>query len=294
MWVNCSAYAILKLMKRQARHGGYTIVEVMIFLVITGALLASALLVFNGRQRRTQFTQGVREIESQIRTLINETASGYYPNQGNIKCTSSGGGGPNLSASSENQQGGNEGCLFLGRVLQFTTGESYYAYTVVGQQKGASGKEVTSLGTGQDEARQTLITPTDSQPTLPDATDEYRLPWGITVSKIATPIVATPTIGSLGFISSFGTYNDTGTDLVSGTTSLNLIPLLGSALTNDKATLLTEVNNMGDDPQNPGRIVICLSSGEGDRRAAIIIGGSNNNIGTEVLIDNVPGECEDA
>lgn len=278
-------------MKRKTQAGGYTIVEVMIFLVITGVLLASALLIFNGRRQRTEFTQGVREIEAQLRTIINETASGYYPNSGNVICTAANGSGPQLSIGTGTQQGANTGCIYLGRVMQFTTGDEYAAYTVVGQQRDRNGQEVSELGTWQDQARQTLITPPEGSSDIPDATARYVMPWGITVDKIVAP--GGQQIGAFSFMNSLGSYS--GTDLASGSTSLNLIPLLtttlGTDLSSNVNALIDATENMASDPVNPGSIVVCLRSGGGDRQAAIIIGGNNSNTSTEVVIDNVPEAC---
>lgn len=280
-------------MTRSQRAHGYTIIEVMIFLVITGVLLSSAILVFNGRQRRTQFTQGVREIDSQIRTIINETASGYYPNKGDISCTSTDGGGPQLSSASGQGQGTNAGCIYLGRVLAFTNTETYRAYTVVGQQKGADGQEVTALGDEPNEAKQTLITPSDSQPNVPDATSSFELPWGITVTEVHTPLPGAANTGAVGFIATFGSYSTSGEDLVSGSSGLSSIPLTSTNLSSGAEALVTATQSMTDAQRNPGRIVVCLLSGGGDRRAAILIGGNNSSTGTEVVIDDVPGECLD-
>jgi len=283
-------------MKRLAQQRGYTIVEVMIFLVITGALLASALLVFNGRQQRTQFTQGVRELDAQIRTIINETASGYYPTKDDIRCTSEGDSLVLYPSQPGTEQGSNKGCLFLGRVIQFNTGSDYRVYTIVGQSHGTNDQAVTTIGDQPGQALQTLVTPTPAQPTLADATVTFKLPWGITVTKVAPPPPAAA-VGAIGFISSLGPHSGGGGgDVVSGTSNLNLVPLAGTNLATALANLaqdaVTGTRNLESSQQNPGKIVICLLSGGGDRQAAIIIGGNNNNTGTEVIIDNVPGECD--
>ncbi len=279
-------------MRRPLASRGYTIVEVMIFLVVTSVLLVSGMLVFRGRQQRTQFTQGVREVETQIRTIINETASGFYPNRGNLSCTGGNGAGPDLDIA-ESDQGTNSACIFLGRAIQFTNGERYYVYTVVGQRQGADGKEVNGLGNADNQAKQTVVATSDLQPESPNDVIDHRLPWGIRVTKIATTNASTPVdVGALAFIASFAKSGDDG--LTSGSSNLNLIPLVNSSLndeSNDRLrsnAMATAIRDMGGDPVNPGRVVICLSNG--DRRAAIII-GNKNNTSTDVTIDDVPEEC---
>lgn len=278
-------------MTRLGKAQGYTIIETMLFLVITGVLLASAMLIFSGRQRRTQFTQGVREIDSQIRGVMNEAASGYYPNKGNISCSSSGGSGPNPVVAAADQ-GENEGCIVLGRVLQFNQGENYTAYTVIGQQTGADGRTVTTLGSDADSARQTLLTPSDTQPNYPEANETFELPWGITVEKIVAPSVTPSTLGSFGFISTLGSFNATGSDLVSGSSSISLMPLRSTDLTSNIQATVNATKALVDSERNSSQIILCLRSGGDDRRAAIIVGSNNNSVGTEVMIDNVPGECD--
>lgn len=278
-------------MKHSQKVGGYTIVEVMIFLVITGVLLVSGLAVFNGRQQRTQFTQGVRELDAQLRTIINETASGFYPNNGQIKCTSTNGNGPQITAAAA-KQGENAGCTFLGRMLQFTTGNTYTAYTVAGQQYGADGKEVTTLGPGQNSARQTLIAQTPSQPDVPTVADSFVLPWGITVTRVATPGAASVETGAVGFVSTLGAYS--GSNLVSGTTGVGVVTLANTNRSTSLDSLVLATKAMTDAARSSGQVILCLRSGGGDRQAAIIIGGNNSNTGTEVMIDTVPPGCGNA
>lgn len=267
-------------MNHSQKRGGYTIIEVMIFLVITGVLLSSALLVFNGRQRRTQFTQGLREIDAQLRTIVNETASGYYPNKGDISCSSSNGGGPQLGTAGTGQ-GKNVGCTFLGRMIRFTEGESYTAFTVVGQQKGADGKEVTALGPDINEARQTLIT---------NDADTFTLPWGITIGRIALP--NGNVTGGVGFVSTFGSYNESGSNLISGSNGISVVTLADTNLESSPETILDKTEAMTNAARTAGPVTLCLRSGGDDRRAAIIIGGNNSNTGTEVVIDKVVAGCE--
>lgn len=181
------------------------------------------------------------------------------------------------------QQGQNTGCIFLGRVLQFTNATSYKIYTVVGQQRTSSGQEVTALGTANDTAKQTLIT-------VPNLIDTVAVPSSLTITKVVTPNAQQ--VGAIGLIASLGSYS--GNDLVSGTGTVDIIPLIGTTLASNETNTVNETKGMLDSERNPGKIIICLnasSSGIGGRRAAIVLGGNNKKLGTEVIIDETLTEC---
>lgn len=274
--------------RNSSSQPGYTIVEVMMFLAITGVLLTSALLVFSGRQARTQFSQSVRETESKLRTSINEVASGYYPNSSDFSCSAPAGGGPALSSGTANEQGTNEGCIFLGKVLHFKEGSEVKLYTVVGLQKtsGSDSTEVTTL----QEAKPTLIASPSGN--TPDNTEDFVIPWGVKVTKIvAEGACGANSISSFGFILGLGGYS--GTDLVSGNQSVELLPLCAPTLDANFNLdgVISETESITGANKNKGQVTICLASDSVDEKAAIIIGSENNQLSTSTMIDNQPTEC---
>jgi len=125
------------LMKRggyQEATDGFTIVEVLIVLAVSSLLLISAINLVNGRQARAEFTTGANDELQQLQQLINETASGYYPNNNDFTCSGSAAGPVTLSlaAHGSTSQGTNTGCIFLGKVVQFGIGASYPQSSTVG------------------------------------------------------------------------------------------------------------------------------------------------------------------
>lgn len=96
-------------------RSGYTIVEVLIFLAVSGALLASAMLLLNGQQRRTEFSAKVREFDSKLQSIINNVASGYYNNTGMTTCTVSG--GVITVTTTSGSVGSNSDCTFIGQYV---------------------------------------------------------------------------------------------------------------------------------------------------------------------------------
>src|ERR1700761_7227045 len=119
--------AILTDMKRGGHRtatAGFTIIEVLIVLAISSALLISAAALISGRQAKTEFMTGINNTQQQIQQIINETASGYYPNAGNFTCTGSLVGGVVSFSNAASQQGTNAGCIFMGKAIQFGLGSS--------------------------------------------------------------------------------------------------------------------------------------------------------------------------
>jgi type II secretory pathway pseudopilin PulG len=108
-----------KLMKRARGHAGYTILETMIFLVISGALLSSATILFDGRIQRAQFTQGVQQLDAHIRSTISEVASGTYTDDNTFYCRLTASGPQVGTASFEENQGTRQACIFAGKVTHF-------------------------------------------------------------------------------------------------------------------------------------------------------------------------------
>src|SRR5688572_7392102 len=66
---------------------GFTVIEVLIVMVVTGMLFVSAAILIAGRRAQTEFNQGIRQVQSQIQQVISEVATGYYPNPNTFRCT---------------------------------------------------------------------------------------------------------------------------------------------------------------------------------------------------------------
>jgi len=189
-------------------RGGFTILEVMIFLAISGAMLAAAMAAVNGQQNRTEFTLAMRDIDSKLQDTLNDVSNGNfsYSNQG---CDISGAGRPYLTGVSAGI-GTNQACLFLGEAIQFSTSGAtggvdnnsrFAVYTVLGRRlkPGTLGNQISV--NSFNEANPT---------TIPSLTSYYDFQNGITAGKIyytpATPLGASQTTGKyslLGIYTSF-------------------------------------------------------------------------------------------
>jgi len=126
-----------------ARIRGYTIVEVMVVLSVTGIMFVSAILIFQGQQGKTALSQSLYDLASRVQSYASEVNAGVYPaGTQTYTCSAQGGFGGSqawLAAGAQNI-GGNTDCLFLGRAVQLayssppnsTTSNKLVAYTVLG------------------------------------------------------------------------------------------------------------------------------------------------------------------
>lgn len=108
------------------RSAGFTIVEVLVVLAVTAAMLVMAVTLVSGKQSRTEFAVSSRVLRSKIQTAINEAASGYYPSTQYISCSIVDRYlymGPEVRKSAKDKRGSNTECMYAGNALVF--GPSY-------------------------------------------------------------------------------------------------------------------------------------------------------------------------
>ena len=162
---------------REARQsGGFTIVETLIVLAVTSALLLSAIQLINGRQAKTQFQTGITSLRQKFEQIINETQSGFYQNNGNFSCHA---GTPLVINATAASQGTNGDCIFIGKVISFTGMgvNKYTVYPLAGRRLASDGTEVTTYA----KAWPTAISRGSSHnTTAPDDATDYATPYGLT------------------------------------------------------------------------------------------------------------------
>jgi len=190
-------------------RGGYTIIEVMIVLAISGVLFTSAIVVFQGQQGKTVMSQSLYDLASRIQSYATEISSGVYNDSGSYTCSAAPGGSPVLSTGGSS----NAGCLFLGKAFQIIqNGSTLYAYTVLGNRVDSSGESITQFDNATPE------------PALDSSgnwvlVDQYTLPSGM---QFTSSKVKNLSSGALTDAYMVGLYIDlSGATSVGGTTSLS-------------------------------------------------------------------------
>lgn len=259
-------------MRRGLNSQAYTIVEVIIVLAVSSALLVSALLLVGGQQNKTQFYQSVRDTEQQVQDIINNVATGYYSRSTNFSCYESGG-LPTINTLGSNPLGSNKDCMFIGRVIQFNVGgvpENFAVYNIVGLREDTAGGAITDLA--------------QAQPTVLTGTTENRtLKYGLSATKMYYNDDPANNIGVVGFFSTLGQPGVAG--LESGSQHVELHPLstptLGGGAISGTITAVI-VNNVDS-------VKVCFDSGSTDQHADLIIGGNGRQTSTQLNIGS--GQC---
>lgn len=154
-------------------HAGYTIVEVMIVLAVSGIMFLIAANFISGKQARTAFTSGTNTFTSRMQEVATQVQTGQYSDV-NFGCTATAT-SISINSNDTNSQGTNSDCIFMGKFIHFSVGGDTKKYDVM-MLAGKDGE------TTYDSAR--AITPgADSQGTL-DLTSHFDVPQGLEVKKV--------------------------------------------------------------------------------------------------------------
>ena len=276
-----------------ALMAGFTIVETMIVLAVTGVLFASIATTWFGRQHKTEFQTSAQEIRSKIQQVISEVQNGYFPNQNNFSCSGS---SPSLQFSSDastaKEQGTNYPCVFLGKVIQFHIGnaqpEEYRVYTVA-----ADGSK-----TQLSDAEATVIAP-DGGIDLPDNSTSGTLHSGLSLQAYkvdpAQAVKFSQTASksiALGFLSSLGSLDGNGA-YTNGTQQVNFYPLTEDTFPSDSAAAAHALNGLLSSNLSTtanSQTQLCFQSGSTNQFAVITIGANNSTLTADLQVKQ--GTCD--
>ena len=259
---------------------GFTIVETLIVLAVTGILFVSAALMINGKQSRTDFQVGVRNLQQRLQQIINQTASGYYPNNGDFRCTVTGLIGSPLRISSVDPtgQGQNQDCIFAGTAVVFGgpgSADKYGVYPLAGQRT-YGGVDVTT----PTQARLTAVAQGTTTNTDAPRVDRVVLPNGLTYvgSNIQHGVFA------VAFLSTFGKFQGPSSDSMGGSQQLKLSTYhLPWDLASDVENINNEAINGGlfQYPTPSTSVDLCFDSG-GTKQSVIISIDVGLNVTTSI------------
>lgn len=264
-------------MKRGLHPKGFTIVETMIFLAVSGAILVSALTLVGGSQNKAQFNTALNDFNEQITKVINNTANGYYPSS-NTKCKDDGTKLIADGAVPAGELGVNQACVYLGRVIEFSDDEYFDVYNIVGLRESLPGVANTDIAT--------------SNSTAFGSPERINLKNGIKIKEIKSD---GSDYTALGFFTSLGNKDSGSGQLLSGSLSTDYKPLNdinGLGWDNGVPPMIEGLsfrNNYTTNLNPPKGIRICISSATTNQVGILTIGGPNNAASSTSL--TVQGSC---
>ncbi len=307
---------------------GYTIVETMIFLAVSGLMFVLAASFISGKQAAVEFKQSAENLNSQIEQVIGSVSNGYYPFNSNFTCSYNGDSATITTIAGNNgegtngpsgSQGSQSGCTYLGRAIQFCVGtaasscneQNYNVYTIAGSQYANGGDPLTSPPpSSYQEAYPVVLDCTANLQPLQCSninfsdTQQDTTGGGLAVYKVVDNYSTgqTEPYSAIAFLSSpagviSGPGGSSGQLLDSGAQTINPVPIVGANaisngnLGNTYQSMLGILNN-SNSYSNYSTFTsaqICLTGG-GNQYAEITIGSSALSAGltSQLQFSNSP------
>lgn len=270
-----------------AVHGsrrGYTIIEVMIVLAISGALLASSVAIFRGQQAETEFSQSLLDMQSKFQSYGTEVSSANLPSGYTCALQQDGSTGANypaltLNATQTSDSTSNQDCLFLGRAIQIIPGtDTIYVYPVLGTR---------TIWNGTSDTGQFPATPAQANPEPAlDTNGNYVLGQFYTLlngSKIVSAKVSGSTTEQdlLMFYSNLQDANTSGAEATAYTRDYSFVP---ADVNSARLRSCIEGGTCGANPATKlgsASWQLCITSSDGSRSSQLNIQNSPTGFTTK-------------
>jgi prepilin-type N-terminal cleavage/methylation domain-containing protein len=266
---------------------GFTIVETMIVLAVTGMLFLLAVMAVGGRQNETEFQQAINDVQSSLQQTITQVNSGDFQEANNITCKELGGRVDiSLSGGSTATEGTNTNCVFVGKVLQFVnkTGsdpQQYISYPVAGLRTDSSGQICTDIACAAPVA---VAPDNGTDKSFPSDGVATYLKNGLSISYMHFVNGSTTNIGAFGIMSSLG--NEAGAQQfylapISGTNfkydpqnSSDMQTAVQDINSNLQSSYTTAINSTASNYS----VQVCLASGTTNQSGLVTIGGTGGDL----------------
>lgn len=251
-------------MKGGVTANGYTIVELLIFLAVSSVLAVAVITSFNGRQGRSTFTDGMRNIQSKLDDTVNDVETGYT-SQDSFGCEYS---GSSITFSAGGTGiGTNSTCAFMGKIAVLTDREKIDFYSVFGR---SFITDIEDLPQDYSEAALAAVATPES----------FGLPNGI-------ELIRTTGGGVGGDPDAVGVYVDLSQYAGDGTGgtgehSASQSSILFAADSYSDAGSLTKANS---------EVVLCFQSGTSNQFATLTIGGTGGLPGLVTTLQIMESTC---
>lgn len=252
------------------RQQGYTVIEVTLFLAISGLLFLVAIFATGNTIRNFRFTDSGNSLEAYVQKQYDNVLNGVNPRDNTVTCT-------NSVVSAGSQTPGTSNCLFMGKLILFEQGDyRLTSYDIVGT-------EPANVNFNQTDEQ--LIASYQPKIVTTVGTEDYSIPWQAYISGVrrvssadASPVAA----NALAIIRS-----PVSSRIVSYTyKEPSATPVIDvTAVVNNSALNANKVTNY------------CITSADlaTSRAKLVITGTTSNQNAAQVVFDQVTaGDCDGA
>lgn len=264
-------------MKGGLKASGFTIIETLIVLAISGSMLVAVVAMISGQQGKTQFQQSINQVSQQIQQIIGDVSNGYYP-VSNISCSASGS-SVSIIPLNGSSLGTNSDCVLVGKVIQFNqipVSQQYIVYSMVGlRQSNGSGINPIAIAPGLN-----------ANSGVPNNSTINSMANGISLAYTAYTINGvTQANSSKAFAILTSPVTGAGITDVSGAQQINIYAVNGTNASANSTKNVFEIDNPGNFVQITG-YSICLASGTTNQSGLITIGGGSRKLSVVLSIRN--------
>ncbi|MEK7059197.1 MAG: hypothetical protein AAB971_00335 [Patescibacteria group bacterium] len=258
-------------MKGVRQSFGYTVVELMIVLAVSGVMFIIAANFISGKQGKTSFIQGSNEMVSRIQGVIEQVTDGQYTDIP-MSCTSN---GSSLSITGAvKAQGTNPQCVFMGKIMHFSVASNRNKYEVFS----LAGTRLKSDGTPAINFTDSRLTAVYFPSVVPpiNLTSQFTTPQNLDITDMkavaADTGVVFPGSYGVGFVQGMGTAGldingDADGSYKSGAQTISMVYLPVMANRNEADA----ANSINAGLVNKAKSV-CIAVSDGTRGALINIG----------------------
>jgi hypothetical protein len=287
--------------KNRIQNGGYTILEVMIFLAISSALFAVTVAVFRAQSAQAEFSTSINDVNSKFLQWIDDVSNGFTgtsagssDTESNFNCSVRGaasGRSPQLKVGgATNARGANSDCIFLGKAIlvnEVSNATHITAIPIVGLRTDASGELINSI----QDTEPIAAVDSPGNPSDVDLSDVYTIPSGTRVISAREQGCSAPAVCS-HMAAFFTSLNNSS----SSNGAQNLVAVQypfnhKDSLAGDASVYQCVMIERGAECLNPpsknlwpmNRWDLCIASVRGDNRALFCI-ISNNGFGARTSL----------
>ena len=264
-------------------------------MAVSSLMFLLAATFISGKQGAVEFKQGANDLETKVKAVMNDVSNGQYPSNANFTCTAAAGlPTPPTITVGTTIQGGNQGCIFLGKVIQFNVGgvgKNYNIYTIAARRVSVSGESVSSFAAARPIAVDSIATGPAYVASPINLTQLNSLQSGLVVTRVvqctSSGLCVTP-VGAFGFFGSLGNYGlSQSSESQSGAQSVVTAKVPGTTYGDTEAATAQKINSSAtsiapvDIISGGSSIVVCFMNG--NLKGSLSIGGVGGQQSTTKL-----------